>query len=122
MIRINFAKKEKREFRLPDLSKIKEINFRELLTERGILAIPILGLLIIAGELFYLKQLKDEIMSLKEKVEQLTVERNKLKKQADFVQAQKRKLQAEIAQGRMEALLNYQTIISDLTGMELAYA
>ena len=28
--------------------------------------------------------------------------------------------QAEIAQGRMEALLNYQTIISDLTGMELA--
>ncbi len=100
MIRINLAKKEKREFKLPDLSRLRQINYRELLKDKGILAIPLIGLIIAAGELFYAKTLMDEVNALQFKVEKLTQERNRLKKKADIIQAQKRKLQAQIREVR----------------------
>ena len=96
MIRINFVKKEKREFKLPDFSRLKEINYKELLRDKGILVIPAIGLIIVAGELFYAKKLIDDVNALSFQVDQLTKERNKLKKKADKIQRQKRRLLAQI--------------------------
>ncbi|MDQ7083152.1 MAG: hypothetical protein Q9N34_09570 [Aquificota bacterium] len=45
MIRINLLKKERRGLRLPDLSKIKEVKVQDLLRERGIFLLPLIGVL-----------------------------------------------------------------------------
>ena len=96
MIRINFVKKERREFKLPSFTRFRQINYRDLLKDKGLLVIPIIGLGVIAVELFYAKQLMEEVNALTFQVEQLTKERNKLKRQADKIQRQRKRLLAQI--------------------------
>ncbi len=96
MIKINLLKKERKRITLPDLSKIREIKVQDLLKERGIFLIPVIGAAIVAAEVYYVLQLKKEIGDLRGEIARLTVERNNLKKKADEIQAEKRKLQRKI--------------------------
>ena len=98
MIRINLIKKEKKKFALPSVSlaQLKQYDIKELAKDKAILAIPAVGVVILAGEVFYSFKLKQEISSLQREVSNLTSQRNKLKKKADIVQARKRALRNEI--------------------------
>lgn len=98
MIRINFIKKEKRGFALPSVSleQLKKLDVRELAKDKAILAVPAVGVALLAGEIFYSFQLKQEIESLQREVNNLTAQRNNLKKKADAIQARKKALTAEI--------------------------
>jgi predicted nuclease with TOPRIM domain len=96
MIRINLLKKERRRVALPDLSKLKEIKVQDILKERGIFLLPLMGALIVGVEVYYVMEIRREIENLRGEIARLTLERNNLKKKADEVQAQKRKLQREI--------------------------
>jgi outer membrane murein-binding lipoprotein Lpp len=98
MIRINLIKEEKRRFALPSISlaQLKQYEIKDLLKEKAILIAPAIGVLILAGEIFYAFRLKGEISSLQREVTDLTAQRNKLKKKANVVQARKRALRNEI--------------------------
>jgi len=98
-------KKEKRRLSLPDLGKLKEVHPKEFLRERALIIVPVISALIIGGELFYAYRLKGEIEELQREVSRLTVERNKLKKKADVVQAKKKALQQEI--NRVKGRIRY---------------
>ncbi|WP_457601005.1 hypothetical protein [Hydrogenivirga sp.] len=99
MIRINLIKKEKKGFALPSVSlaKLKEYDIKELAKDKAVLIVPAVGVILLAGELFYAFQLKQEVESLQREVNSLNAQRNKLKKRADIVQARKRALQNEIS-------------------------
>ncbi len=96
MIRINLLKKERRGLTLPDISKLRKIELRDLLKDRALYIVPIVGFAVVGVEVYYAYQLKQEINTLRVEVNNLTLQRNKLKKKADAIQAQKRALQAEI--------------------------
>lgn len=105
MIKINLLKKEKRRITLPDLSKIREIKVQDLLKERGIFLLPLIGLAVIGAEVYYYMDIRREVDNLKGEIARLTVERNNLKRKADEIQAQKRKLQKQI--NELKARIRY---------------
>ncbi len=96
MIRINLIKKEKREFKLPDLSKLKEIQVKDILQDKFIFVIPILGAVAIGAELFLLKKMRDEVALLESKAMELKTQRDNLKRQANEIQAKKSQLESRI--------------------------
>jgi len=105
MIRINLLKKERRGIRLPNLSRLREIKVQDILKERGIFLLPLIGVLAVVTEVYYVMELRKEIDSLKGEIARLTVERNNLKRKADEIQAQKRKLQRQI--NELKARIRY---------------
>ncbi len=96
MIRINLVKKEKREFKLPDLSKLKEIQVKDILQDKFVFVIPVLGAVAIGAELFVLKKMKDEVALLESKAMELKTQRDNLKRQANEIQAKKSQLESRI--------------------------
>ncbi len=100
MIRINLVKKEKREFKLPDLSKLKEIQIKDILQEKFIFVVPLLGAVAIGAELFMLKKMRDEVAALESKALELKTERDNLKRKAAEIQAKRNELEARIRELR----------------------
>ena len=100
MIRINLVKKEKREFKLPDLSKLKEIQIKDILQEKFIFVVPLLGAVAIGAELFMLKKMRDEVAVLESKALELKTERDNLKRKAAEIQAKRNELEARIRELR----------------------
>lgn len=96
MIKINFLKKERKKFTLPDFSKLKEVKFKDFIKERALIIAPLIVSLLIVGELLYVYKIRKEIGELRKEVSRLTMERNTLKKKADAITAQKKALQQEI--------------------------
>ncbi len=112
MIRINLLKKERRRVTLPDLSRLREIKVRDLLKERGIFLIPVLGAVLVAGEIYYVAKLREEIDRLKGEVAKLTAERDALKKKAQEIQKEKNRLQKRISE--LRARINYLEMSRDV--------
>ena len=100
MIRINLYKKERRKITLPDLSKLREVKVRDLLKDKALYILPLIGVVVIGGEVLYVYRLQDEINSLRVEVNNLKAQRNELKRRAEEIQAQRRALQNEINQVR----------------------
>ncbi len=112
MIRINLVKKEKKGLTLPDLSKIKEINLKDLLRERAILVVPAIGVVFIIGEIIYAYKLKQEIEAIQLEINKLTMERNRLKKKAKTIMAQRKLLEKEI--GVLKTRIKYLEMSKDV--------
>ncbi len=112
MIRINLLKKEKKKFTLPDLSKLRKIEYKDLLKEKALYVIPVVGLVFVGVEVYYAYQLKQEINALKMEVDSLTLQRNKLKKKATAIQAQRKALQSEIS--KLKARIKYLEMSKDI--------
>ncbi len=99
MIRINLIKKEKKRFTLPSLSlaQLKQYDIKEFAKDKAILAIPVVGVALLGVELFYGYQLKQEVANLQREINNLSAQRNKLKRKADIVQARRKALMNEIS-------------------------
>ncbi len=100
MIRINLHKKERKKVTLPDISRLKEIKVRDLLKDKALYILPLVGVAVIGGEVLYVYRLQEEINALRVEVDNLKAQRNELKRRADEIQAQRRALQNEINQVR----------------------
>lgn len=97
MIKINLLRRRKRRrISLPDLSRLKKVNLREVLRNRALYFAPLAGLAVLGVEIFYAYNLKREIEALESEVNRLTVERDRLRRRANEILTKRKELQSQI--------------------------
>jgi hypothetical protein len=118
VIRINLVRKEKKGFKLPDISRLKQIDLKSFLMSSGVLVLPALFLAGFVMELIYAKRLSDQISSLEIDLDRLTSKRNSLKKKAELINAEIERLEAQIREvrGRIQYLRMSRDVILALKG------
>jgi len=119
MIRINLLqRRERRGLPLPDLSRVRELDLKTLLRERVLYLVAVVGFAAVGVEALYAYKIKKEVGSLRVEVEELTKERDRLKKNLEIVESQSNAIKAEMEEvkNRIAYLEQSKSILTLLKG------